>query len=235
VRWKHDEWAQRWNAERLVDGVEEVLRRWDLDPTGTAGRLDGLLRTATPRAVLFLEKVYRGRHRSLSRMLAGDAGALTGNYGRYATAVAALLTLDRSGHLREAGVRYLAGGDELFTLPYLLLRLGDPVDPVREQATSTVYARLTAGRAALLVPLLPLVEVLGARRRAAPTVRALGALLIDDPEGRAALWAGARGDDAEVAASCRRMLAATGPAGAVEHAVAPGDPAPPVRRRRPAR
>ncbi|WP_432974234.1 hypothetical protein [Dactylosporangium sp. CA-233914] len=226
MRWRHDEWAQRWNAERLIVGVEEVLRGWDQDPARTAGRLSGLLRVATPRAVVVLEGAYRGRRRSLAPMLGTDVGTLTEDYGRHAAAVAALLTFDRSGYLREAGVRWLATSDELFALPFLLLRLNDPVDPVRQQATAAVHARLTVGHGALLVQLLPLIEGLGARRRAGPIVRTIGELLIDgDPAGRAALWAGARGDDTAVAASCLRMLATIEPAASVEQAVATGDPA----------
>ncbi|GAA0712145.1 hypothetical protein Drose_13895 [Dactylosporangium roseum] len=52
-------------------------------------------------------------------------------------------------------------------LPFLLLRLNDPVDPVRLQAIAAVRARLTVGHGALLARLLPLIEGLGARRRAA--------------------------------------------------------------------
>ncbi|WP_426504374.1 hypothetical protein ACPPVO_43355 [Dactylosporangium sp. McL0621] len=49
-----------------------------------------------------------------------------------------------------------------------------------------MQARLTVGHAALLVQLLPLIEGLGARRRAGPIVRTIGELLIDgDPAGRA--------------------------------------------------
>jgi hypothetical protein len=55
----------------------------------------------------------------------------------HAVAVAALLTLDRSGYLREVGVRWLTGGDELFVLPFLLLRLNDPAEPVRDRADAT--------------------------------------------------------------------------------------------------
>ncbi|UWZ39223.1 hypothetical protein Drose_13890 [Dactylosporangium roseum] len=50
-------------------------------------------------------------------------------------------------------------------------------------------------------------------------------MLIDgDPAGRAALWAGARGDDTAVAASCLRLLATVEPAASVERAVATLDP-----------
>ncbi len=227
MRWRHDEWAQRWNAERLVVGVEEVLRGWGRDPARAAGGLDALLRVASPRAVVFLEGVYRDRRRSLAPMLGTgvDADTLTSDFGQHAAAVAALLTFDRSGHLREAGVRRLAGADELFVLPFLLLRLNDPVEPIRDQATSAVSQRLGAGHAHLLVQLLPLIEGLSARRRAGPIVGSIGDLLVSgDSAGRAALWAGARGDDVAVRASCLRLLARIDPAGAVEHAVGTGDP-----------
>jgi HEAT repeat protein len=211
--------------ERLVIDVEEVLQRWDRDPARAAGALDALLRVATPRAVVCLEGVYRGRRRSLAPMLADDAEAVLADFGRSAAAVAALLTFDRSGYLREAGVRWLADGDELFALPFLLLRLNDPVEPVRARAAAAVHRRFGAGHAPLLVQLLPLIEGLRARRRAGPIARAIGELLVSgDAAGRAALWAGARGEDVAVRASCLRLLATVDPAGAVEHAVATGDP-----------
>jgi HEAT repeat protein len=205
--------------------VEEVLRWWDQDPGRAAGRIDALLRVASPRAVVFLEGGYRGRRRSLAPMLGADVGALSADFGRHAAAVAALLSFDRSGYLREAGVRWLADCDELFVLPFLLLRLNDPVDPVRESATAAVARRLGVGHATLLVQLLPLIEGLGARRRAGPMVGTIGELLLSgDQAGRDALWAGARGEDPTVRASCLHLLATVDPAGAVTHAVDTGDP-----------
>jgi HEAT repeat protein len=216
----------RWNVERLVAGLEEILRGWQQDPRRAAGRLDALLRVAGPPTVVLLEGAYRGRRRSLAPVLGTTAGSLTADFGPHAAAVAALLTFDRSGYLREAGVDWLCDHDELFALPFLLLRLNDPVDPVRERAAAGVGGRLGVGHTALLVQLLPLIERLGARRRAGPIVRTIGELLLSgDPAGRAALWAGARGDDPAVRASCLRLLATVDPAGAVTHAVGTGDPA----------
>jgi hypothetical protein len=220
-----DEWTQRRNAERTVVGLEEALRGWDRDPAQAASTVDVLLRMADPRGVLLLEGVYRGRRRSVTSMVGTEVSAMGEDYGRHATAVAALLTLDRSGYLREAGVRWLASCDELFVLPFLMLRLNDPVVPVRERAIAAVGQRLGAGHAALLVQLLPLIEGLGTRRRAGPIVRTVSEILVSgDPAGRDALWAGARGDDVAVRASCLRMLATIEPAAAVEHAIGTGDP-----------
>lgn len=226
MRWGSDERAPRWKAERLVADVEEVLLRWDRDPARAAGELDAVLRVASPRAVVHLEGVYRGRRRSLAPLLGPDVDTLLADFGGAASAVATLLTFDRSGYLREAGVRWLAGNDELFALPFLLLRLNDPVEPVQDRATAAVHQRLGTGQAPLLVQLLPLIEGLSARRRAGPIARAIGELLVSgDAAGRAALWAGARGEDGAVRASCLRLLATVEPAGAVEHAVGTGDPA----------
>jgi HEAT repeat protein len=181
---------------------------------------------ATPRAVAGLEGAYRGRRHSLAPVLGTDIGTRIAGHGWYAAAVASLLTFDRSGYLRDAGVRWLAGCDELFVLPFLLLRLNDPVDPIRERATAAVHARLGVGQATQLVQLLPLIDGLGARRRAGPIVRTIGSLLVTgDPAGPAALLAGARSGDAAIRASCLRLLGTVEPAGAVEHAVATGDPA----------
>jgi len=211
--------------ERLVIDVEQVLQRWDRDPARAAGTLDALLRVASPRAVVCLESVYRARRRSLAPMLGDDAEAVLADFGQSAAAVAALLTFDRSGYLREAGVRWLADGGEPFALPFLLLRLNDPVQPVQARALAAVNRRFGAGYAPVLVQLLPLIEGLRARRRAGPIAHAIGELLVSgDAAGRAALWAGARGEDVAVRASCLRLLATVDPAGAVEHAVGTGDP-----------
>ncbi|MEO3924289.1 hypothetical protein ABGB07_10575 [Micromonosporaceae bacterium B7E4] len=175
------DWAQRWNAGRLDSRVTELLRHWSEDPAGAAGQLDALLRAATPQSVLFLAETYRRRHHSLEPLLSTGTGGSTGtgagrfveDSGSYPTGVAALLTLDRSGRLREAGLRRLAASEERFVLPYLLLRLDDPVDPVRDLAVDAVRHRQRVDGAEVLVPMAPLLDRLAVRRRAGPLVRAL--------------------------------------------------------------
>lgn len=166
---RHDEWMHRWNGERLATSVEASLHRWADDPAQAAGGLDELFRTASPQAIILLERIYRGRRHTLAPHVAVGA-----DLGPHAAVVAALLTLDRSGYLREAGVRWLAAGDAAFALPFLLLRLNDPVEAVRQRAYAAARARLDVSATAQL---LPLVQTLGRRRRAGPLLSTLEGLL----------------------------------------------------------
>lgn len=212
-------WAERWNADRLVVGVEEALARWPDDPRRAAVRVDRLLGPADPRAIVWLETLYRRRHRTLAGVVGADD---LGAYGPYDAAVAALLTFDRNGYLRQAGVARLAGSTAPFVLPFLLLRLNDPVEAVRERATVAVGARVGGCAPSVLVRLVPLVKGLRTRVRAAPLVESVVGRLL--AEGRPDLWAGARGDDPAVRAECLRLLATVEPAEALEEAMKTRDP-----------
>ncbi|GIJ62587.1 HEAT repeat domain-containing protein [Virgisporangium aurantiacum] len=206
-------WAERWNADRLVAGVEDALLRWTEEPRRTPERLHALLDNADPRAIVWLETVYRRRHRTLVGLLGTD--------GSRDAAVAAVLTLDRNGHLREAGVRHLAGCTERYALTFLLLRLNDPVAAVRDLAIGAVGDRIAAGTGdpAVLVRLVPVLLGLGTRVRAGPVVRSVHGSLLQGDAGRAALWAGARGDDPAVRAGCLRLLATVEPVPALREAL----------------
>ncbi|MFE6662141.1 hypothetical protein ACFVFH_01060 [Streptomyces sp. NPDC057697] len=85
-----------------------------------------------------------------------------GTDGRGGMALAALMSFDRSGHLREAGVARLTGTEDPFAVPFLLLRLNDPVEQVRLLSQDAVAARLGPDHVGLLVQLLPLID--GLRR-----------------------------------------------------------------------
>lgn len=212
-------WVERWNADRLVAGVEEVLLRWESRPD--PGRLHSLLSAADPRAIVHLEAVYRRRRRTMAGFDAAGAAAA----GSREPAVAALLTLDRNGHLREAGLRQLSARTEPFVLAFLLLRLNDPVEAVRGLAVAAVGARLGAGAdPTVLVRLVPLLRGLGTRLRAAPIVRSIERELLHGDAGRAALWEGARGEDPAVRDGCLRLLAMADPAAAIEEALRGADP-----------
>jgi hypothetical protein len=221
----------RERAEHLIVRIVEYADYWPFDPLGCAAALNLLLRTATPATIMLVERGYRARRRSVVTLIEEEAfedGGLAA-YFSDASAIAALMSMDRSGYVREHGVRELARGGEAFTLPFLLLRVADPVVPVRELAVAAVRDRLDAGNVASLVPLLPLVEGLDRRRRVGATARGIGDLLLHGaPGGRAALWAGVRGAggvaDPAVRASCLRLLAQVDPLGAVEGAMATGDP-----------
>jgi len=177
-----------------------------------ATKLDHLLRTASPRVLVLLEATYRGRRHTLAPMLGPRANVLAEDFGRHAAAVAALLTFDRSGYLREAGARLLAGSGEAFALPFLLLRFNDPVDVVRQLAVDGVREWLGTNHIVQMVPLAPLIETLRRRRRAGPLMSTMTGLLLGS--GGAALRAGTRSADPAVRASCRRLLALDEPTAA---------------------
>ncbi|MGW1193428.1 hypothetical protein [Streptomyces sp. NPDC002559] len=229
----------------LLDSVVGVVLTWDESPAPAARRLNALLRGATPHEVMRLESDYRGRRHSLGVLCPGvladdgipaddcftdDRGEAAGEGetgdgtvpGRYGPAVAALMSFDRSGHLRETGVARLAGSRDPFVLPFLLLRLNDPVEQVRDLARDAVATRLDPGHVDLLVQLLPLLDGLRGRRRAGRLLASVEDLL--HRHGTVALWRGARSDDSPVRASCLRRLARTEPVAAVGTAFASREP-----------
>ncbi|MES9553549.1 MULTISPECIES: hypothetical protein [unclassified Streptomyces] len=118
----------------------------------------------TPHELIRLESGCRSRRYSLGALgrdalLAGaptpDDATDDATEDRYGTAVAALMSFDRSGYLREAGVARLAGTDDPFAVPFLLLRLNDPVEQVRVPSQDAVAARLAPEHVGLLVELPP--------------------------------------------------------------------------------
>ncbi|MGW3091157.1 HEAT repeat domain-containing protein [Streptomyces sp. NPDC001108] len=221
--------ADGFSPSPLPDSTVRVVHTWADDPALAAHRLDGLLRAATPAELMRLESGYRGRHYGLgflggvssSEDLTGD-GTVPGNH---ALAVAALMSFDRSGYLREAGVARLAQAPEedSFPVPFLLLRLNDPVGHVRDLARDAVTARLGAGHVGLLVELLPFLDKLRGRHRAGRLLTVVEDLLLRS--GTQAMWEGVRSGDAPLRASCLRRLARTDPVPAVTAAFATRDPA----------
>lgn len=206
---RHEDWIHRWNAERMILGVEKVLKLWEHDPQRAASKLDVRLRAASARVLVLLEATYRDRRHTLAGLADARVDMLAEEFGRHASAVAALLTFDWSGYLRETGVRWLATSGEAFAPPFLLLRCNDPVDAVRQVADAAAREWLGTTDVAQLVPLLPLIETLGRRRHAGPLMSTITGLLLDGD--RDALRAGGRSDDLAVRASCKRLLATAEP------------------------
>ncbi|MFJ2643920.1 hypothetical protein [Streptomyces sp. NPDC087511] len=112
----------------LLDDVVRVVFSWDEEPALAARRLDGVLRRVTPHELIRLESGCRSRRYSLGALgrdalLAGaptpDDATDDATQDRYGTAVAALMSFDRSGYLREAGVARLAGTDDPSAVPFL--------------------------------------------------------------------------------------------------------------------
>lgn len=172
-----------------------------------------------------LEADYRRRRQSLSStgVLLGGQAPGDARTGPHALAVAALMSFDRSGYLRETGVALLGASPDPFALPFLLLRLNDPVEQVRNLAQNAVTARLTdAGDVGILVRLLPLLD--GIRRRSRASLMLAGVEDLLRRSGAEELRRGARSNDPVARACCLRWLALIDPTGAVETAFATKDP-----------
>ncbi|NEB03247.1 hypothetical protein [Streptomyces sp. SID13726] len=210
----------RFNRSLLLSSVVQVMLSWDEEPALAARRLDSLLRRTTPPELMRLESDYRSRRYSLGSLglrAPGDAVP-----DRYAVALAALMSFDRSGYVREEGVAKLADAPESFPVPFLLLRLNDPVAEVRNLAQSALATRLAPEHVAFLVQALPLLDSLTRRRRASPLLTVVEDLL--HRGGTEALWQGARSADPLMRACCLRWLARIEPVAAVETAFASRDP-----------
>ncbi|MDQ3480115.1 MAG: HEAT repeat domain-containing protein, partial [Actinomycetota bacterium] len=78
------------------------------------------------------------------------------SFGRVGTL--GVLSSHVSGYVREAGVHALAGVQDGRELPFLLIRLNDWVQPVREAAKHAVAGRIRLEYAAHFVRCLPLVD-----------------------------------------------------------------------------
>ncbi|MFE6055847.1 hypothetical protein ACFQ6N_34315 [Kitasatospora sp. NPDC056446] len=208
--------ARSWH----LDAVVQATLSWSEEPVAAASRLDGLLRAATPAELACLEAAYRGRRYSIASL--GILADRQAPDGPHALSVAALMSFDRSGYLREAGVTALGASPDPFALPFLLLRLGDPVEQVRESAQRAVAARLGSEHVGLLVRLLPLLDAVRGRRRAGPVLTTVEGLL--RRSGAEELRQGARAGDPAMRASCLRWLALTEPTRAVATAFATKDP-----------
>jgi HEAT repeat protein len=127
--------------------------------------------------------------------------------GEHGVAVLGLASFHPSGYVREAAVRELAtfqGGGEL---PYLLIRLNDWVEPVRDAAYEAVQARLVPTCAPHFVRSLWLAERLERCGRAdheALVGRVHG--LLTGPAGRPALRAALSTSDRWFRRRCYRLL-----------------------------
>ena len=217
----------RFDRSSFLDAVVRTLDCSQAEPDARARSLYKLLRNATPVKIMYLESDYRGRHYSLNSLapevLPVVSAPTDGMLEQSSSAVAALMSFDRSGYLRENGVAALAADSGPFPLPFLLLRLNDPVEQVSGLARAAVVERLTPQHVDLIVQMLPLLDGLLRRRRAGGLAQMVEDLLRDT--GRDALWRGAESDDPLLRASCLRQLVHTEPVATIEAAFATRDPA----------
>lgn len=111
-------------------------------------------------------------------------------------AVAALLSLHRSGYVRQLGLTFLARSEDARVIPYLLLRADDIVATLRAASERAIAERLRPELAVTFARALPLVELFGRRERGGQgsLVRSIRNFLVD-PLHHAALVEATRDGD----------------------------------------
>jgi hypothetical protein len=124
----------------------------------------------------------------------------------------AMLTMHRSGFVREAAMRRLvSSGNFELALPFLLLRVNDWVSEVRLFAIDAVRSLIDVKHVALWIPVLELVDKLSLRSRVGHLWLSEGVTaLFLRPESRSALMTAARSDDRAVARWAFRVAIAAG-------------------------
>jgi HEAT repeat protein len=163
-----------------------------------------------PRELLALDEVMRHRYWWATQPRERSSDIKPPDVPRlrpHGILVLGLASFHASGYVREAAVRELAtfpGGGEL---PFLLIRLNDWVEPVRDAAYEAVQARLVPACAPHVVRSLWLVERLERCGRADHEAL-VGRVheLLTGPAGRPALRAALTTDDRWLRRSCYRLL-----------------------------
>lgn len=138
---------------------------------------------------------------------------------------ACILSLHRSGYVRESALELLAESTDAVVVPYLLLRADDIVAALREQAERSLLARLRPADSLAFARALPLVEALRSRirgRRSAVAAK-VDALLLA-PSGHAALDEASTDRDPLVRQACLALRLRLGaPLVVLRQALADGD------------
>jgi hypothetical protein len=148
---------------------------------------------------------------------------------------AALLSLHRSGYVREIALAALADSSDLAVLRFLALRLDDIVEKIRDRARVEIVLRLVDRAAPEVAAILPLVVRLSSRRRAGGggIPRAVEAYLIDPARGLAALLVATRSPEAELRLAAVPLALRRAPLGDTKldhYRAALADPEPKVAR-----
>lgn len=122
----------------------------------------------------------------------------------------AVLSMHRSGYVREAALRRLTESKDGRELPYLFIRLNDWVAEIRGLAEQAMTARLSPASAPGLVQLLPLVGWIRDWSRAADDMEARIYRELSAPESRQAMLSGLRSTDVRVRRPVARILIEAG-------------------------
>lgn len=160
-------------AEELLQAGEDAIDTW--------------ARSVAPRALVAIAARARVRFWSnpwrLGVKLTApiDPALLPAFAPKRTVGAAALLSLHRSGYVREIALDVLARAPEPFVVPFLLLRADDIVDALAARAFAAVEARLRPEYTATFVRSLRIVELLRGRRRGGARVRRIREFLAGEP------------------------------------------------------
>jgi HEAT repeat protein len=176
----------------------------DRDPLHAA--LDRLVRSATPRALVWLEQ----RARTLSEWRReGWAWSrdVTPERARslpaHPASAAGVASMHSDGYVREAAVEVLSASDDPLAVAFLLIRANDWVASVRTAAARGIQAHQSRGGVARFVPYLELVDRL--RRAGRNDLRPLAETILGalaTPEAASALRAGCASESRTIRRRC---------------------------------
>lgn len=169
----------------VVDIIPFVLSESREVARATAAAVDKLVNTLLPHELAQLDSIFRERSPYLGRyrmewhkLKPSDLSRLE-SYGSYSVALLGLASFHTSGYVREEAIRRLGRMPSGAELPFLLIRLNDWVQNVREAALWAVTSRLTPSYAASFAANLPLVTRLEQTERGdhQQIIEAIGGLL----------------------------------------------------------
>lgn len=134
--------------------------------------------------------------------------------GSQGGSILGVLSFHPSGYVREEAVRRLARTHDGSELPYLLLRLNDWVDQVRDEARRAVFARLRDDQATNWARHFSLVDRIARTRRAdpAPLIQTL-AHILTTTHGQAAMLDAMKNSSRHTARAIVRFLIEHAPSG----------------------
>lgn len=174
-------------------------------------RIHSLLQRASARDLLQLSNLMRGwgteflpYSRSSERITPEHFAALTPS-SQTALSVWSVGTLSRNGYIREACVDRLAASESPASLPFLMMRAWDWVEPVRRKAMLAVSQRVTSEYASVFIHQIPLLVRLSETRRDDYTalIQSIRQLLTEQCQ--AVLMEGCRQSDRESRLYCLRL------------------------------
>lgn len=161
---------------------------------GGEDAVDAWARSVRPRALIELATRARGRFwtspwgHAVNVAAPLEPALVTRLAPRNTLAMAALLSLHRSGWVREIALEHLLPSLEPFVVPFLLLRADDTVSSLAQKAEAAIEARLRPPFVEAFVRSLRVVELLRGRKRGSARVRrihdflASQRLTTDDPD-----------------------------------------------------